>query len=67
MPLVCRNRVERERYFLELKRTAIDGLLVEGTGLRCPIELSCRRVRPAGIPIVYINGYYPGLKILSMS
>ncbi len=67
MPLVfaTRNSVKKERSILsELKRTAIDGLLVEGTKTALPnpnLDLYDAIARQ-GIPIVYMNGYYQGLK-----
>ena len=64
------NRVENERKILmELLTKPIDGIIVEGTKTALPnpnIDLY-RRLQEQGIPMVFINGYYPDLdRILSV-
>ncbi len=60
-----RNRVDSERRILaDLLQKPIDGMIVEGTKTALPnpnIDLYDEFAR-AGIPIVFINGYYPDLK-----
>ena len=59
------NRVENERRILkELLNKPIDGLIVEGTKTAFPnpnIDLY-NRFAELGIPVVFINGFYPDLK-----
>lgn len=60
-----RNRVDNERQILtELRAKAIDGLIVEGTKTALPnpnISLYAELER-RGIPMVFINGFYPQLR-----
>lgn len=60
-----RNRVDNERKVLkDLLQKPIDGLIVEGTKTALPnpnIELYDQFER-LGIPVVFINGFYPDLK-----
>jgi GntR family transcriptional regulator of arabinose operon len=60
-----RNRVDNERKVLmDLLNKPIDGLIVEGTKTALPnpnIDLYEQFSR-LGIPVVFINGYYPELK-----
>jgi GntR family transcriptional regulator of arabinose operon len=60
-----RNRVDNERRILtDLLQKPIDGLIVEGTKTALPnpnIDLYSRFAE-IGIPIVFINGFYPDLK-----
>lgn len=60
-----RNRVDNERKILtELLHKPIDGLIVEGTKTALPnpnIDLY-EKLNQLGIPVVFINGYYPDLK-----
>lgn len=60
-----RNRVDNERWILtELLGKPIDGMIVEGTKTALPnpnIDLY-ERIEQAGIPVVFINGFYPDLK-----
>lgn len=60
-----RNRVDNERRILtELLRKPIDGLIVEGTKTALPnpnIDLY-DAFATRGIPVVFINGFYPDLK-----
>lgn len=60
-----RNRVDNERKVLmELLQKPIDGLIVEGTKTALPnpnIDLYEQFDR-LGIPVVFINGFYPELK-----
>lgn len=60
-----RNRVDNERKILtELLQKPIDGLIVEGTKTALPnpnIDLY-DRFAELGIPVVFINGFYPDLK-----
>lgn len=66
-PLVfaTRNRVDNERRVLvELLKKPIDGLLVEGTKTALPnpnIDLY-EQLQAMGLPVVFINGFYPDLK-----
>lgn len=59
------NRVENERRILkELLSKPIDGLIVEGTKTAFPnpnIDLY-NRFSELGIPVVFINGFYPDLR-----
>ena len=59
------NRVDNERRILtELLQKPIDGLIVEGTKTALPnpnIDLYEQFVQ-RGIPVVFINGFYPDLK-----
>ena len=60
-----RNRVDNERKLLkDYLQKSVDGLIVEGTKTTLPNpNLSLyREIRELGIPIVFINGYYPELK-----
>lgn len=60
-----RNRVDTERRVLtELLKKPIDGLIVEGTKTALPnpnIDLY-EEFQRRGIPVVFINGFYPDLK-----
>ncbi|HWP52323.1 MAG TPA: GntR family transcriptional regulator [Clostridia bacterium] len=60
-----RNRVDNERRILtELLGKPIDGMIVEGTKTALPnpnIDLY-EKIEQAGIPVVFINGFYPDLK-----
>ena len=60
-----RNRVDNERRILsDLLEKPIDGMIVEGTKTAFPnpnIDLY-ERFSERGIPVVFINGYYPDLK-----
>lgn len=60
-----RNRVDNERRILtELLQKPIDGMIVEGTKTALPnpnIDLY-ERFAEMGIPVVFINGFYPNLK-----
>ncbi len=60
-----RNRVDNERRILtEFLSKPIDGLIVEGTKTAMPnpnIDLYVH-LKEIGIPVVFINGYYPELK-----
>ncbi len=60
-----RNRVDNERRVLtELLQKPIDGLIVEGTKTALPnpnIDLY-EQFEQQGIPVVFINGFYPDLK-----
>lgn len=60
-----RNRVDNERRILtELLGKPIDGMIVEGTKTALPnpnIDLY-EKIEAAGIPVVFINGFYPDLK-----
>ena len=60
-----RNRVDNERRILaELLTKPIDGLIVEGTKTALPnpnIDLY-NQFASQGIPVVFINGFYPDLK-----
>lgn len=60
-----RNRVDNERKVLtELLHKPIDGLIVEGTKTALPnpnIDLY-EQFGNQGIPVVFINGFYPDLK-----
>ena len=60
-----RNRVDNERKILtELLQKPIDGLIVEGTKTALPnpnIDLY-DQFAELGIPVVFINGFYPDLK-----
>jgi len=59
------NRVENERrVLLDLMEKPIDGLIVEGTKTAMPspnIDLYDAFERK-GIPVVFVNGFYPNLK-----
>lgn len=59
------NRVDQERAILEgLLSNPVDGIIIEGTKTALPnpnIDLF-RRLEAAGIPMVFINGYYPDFK-----
>ena len=59
------NRVDLERNcLLELMNKPIDGILVEGTKTALPnpnLDLY-EKISHQGIPVVFINGFYPGLK-----
>ena len=59
------NRVDNERRILtELLQKSVDGLIVEGTKTALPnpnIDLY-DRFAALGIPVVFINGFYPDLK-----
>ena len=59
------NRVESERKILtELLEKPIDGIIVEGTKTALPnpnIDLY-EKLQSQGIPLVFINGYYPELQ-----
>jgi len=59
------NRVENERKILtELLTKPIDGIIVEGTKTALPnpnIDLYLQ-LQNQGIPLVFINGYYPDLE-----
>lgn len=61
-----RNRVDNERRILkELLHKPIDGLIVEGTKTAFPnpnIDLY-DEFSALGIPVVFINGFYPELKL----
>lgn len=63
--LATHNRVESERTILsELLQGRIDGIIIEGTKTALPnpnIDLF-QRLRSKGIPMVFINGYYPDFK-----
>jgi GntR family transcriptional regulator of arabinose operon len=56
------NRVDNERAILEkLVEQPLDGVIVEGTKTALPnpnIELY-RRLESMGVPIVFLNGFYP--------
>ncbi len=60
-----KNRVDNERKILsDLLGKPIDGLIVEGTKTALPnpnIDLY-EKFAEQGIPVVFINGYYPDLK-----
>lgn len=60
-----RNRVDNERRVLQdLLRKPIDGLIVEGTKTALPnpnIDLY-EEFQRKGMPVVFINGFYPDLK-----
>ncbi len=60
-----RNRVDNERkVLLDLLNKPIDGLIVEGTKTALPnpnIDLY-EQFGKLGIPVVFINGFYPELK-----
>lgn len=60
-----RNRVENERRVLsDLLNKPIDGMIVEGTKTALPnpnIDLY-ERFKLMGIPVVFINGFYPDLQ-----
>lgn len=60
-----RNRVDNERDILNmLLAKPIDGMIIEGTKTALPnpnIDLYLS-IKKAGIPIVFINGYYPDFK-----
>lgn len=60
-----RNRVDNERKVLtELLGKPIDGIIVEGTKTALPnpnIDLY-EQFRNLGIPVVFINGFYPDLR-----
>lgn len=60
-----RNRVDNERKILtEFLQKPIDGMIVEGTKTALPnpnIDLYTR-FKELGIPVVFINGFYPDLK-----
>lgn len=64
MVAATHNRVDDERRVLsELMQKPIDGLLVEGTKTALPnpnLDLY-RRLYDAGLPVVFLNGYYPDL------
>ena len=59
------NRVDNERAILEtLLANPVDGIIVEGTKTALPnpnIDLY-RQLAAAGVPMVFINGYYPDFK-----
>ncbi len=59
------NRVDNERAILtNLVSRPLDGVIVEGTKTALPnpnIELY-RRLERLGVPLVFINGYYPAYK-----
>ncbi len=59
------NRVDNERRILmDLIRKPIDGMIVEGTKTALPnpnIDLYIH-LKEVGIPVVFINGFYPELK-----
>ena len=65
MLFATRNRVDNERKVLtELLDKPIDGLIIEGTKTALPnpnIDLF-ERFSQLGIPVVFINGFYPDLK-----
>lgn len=65
MLAATRNRVDNERRILtELLGKPIDGMIVEGTKTALPnpnIDLY-EKIEQAGIPVVFINGFYPDLK-----
>jgi len=60
-----RNRVDNERKILtDFMQKPIDGMIVEGTKTALPnpnIDLYIQ-LKEIGIPVVFINGYYPELK-----
>ncbi len=62
MLAATRNRVDNERRILtDLLQKPIDGMIIEGTKTALPnpnIDLYAKFAE-AGIPIVFINGYYP--------
>ena len=64
-----RNRVDNERRILEdLLHKPIDGLIVEGTKTAFPnpnIDLYDKFIG-LGIPVVFINGFYPELKLRNL-
>ncbi|HWQ79451.1 MAG TPA: GntR family transcriptional regulator [Anaerovoracaceae bacterium] len=66
-PMLCatHNRVDNERRLLtDFLQKPIDGLIVEGTKTALPnpnLDLYIR-FHETGIPVVFINGYYPELK-----
>lgn len=64
MLAATRNRVDKERQILtEFLQKPIDGLIVEGTKTALPnpnVDLYARFAQE-GIPVVFINGYYPDL------
>lgn len=66
-PMLCatRNRVDNERRILtDFLNKPIDGLIVEGTKTALPnpnIDLYVH-LKEIGIPVVFINGFYPELK-----
>ncbi|MEL7654939.1 MAG: GntR family transcriptional regulator [Bacillota bacterium] len=66
-PMLCatQNRVDNERRILmDFLQKPIDGLIVEGTKTALPnpnIDLYIR-FKEVGIPVVFINGFYPELK-----
>jgi GntR family transcriptional regulator of arabinose operon len=64
MLAATRNRVDNERRILtDFLQKPIDGLIVEGTKTALPnpnIDLYAKFAE-AGIPVVFINGYYPEL------
>lgn len=59
------NRVDTERrVLLELMEKPIDGLIVEGTKTAIPnpnIDLY-EQLERSGLPVVFVNGYYPDLR-----
>ncbi len=59
------NRVDNERrILLDFMQKPIDGMIVEGTKTALPnpnIDLYIH-LKEVGIPVVFINGYYPELK-----
>lgn len=65
MLTATRNRVDNERKILnDLLQKPIDGLIVEGTKTALPnpnIDLYSH-LKEIGIPVVFINGFYPELK-----
>ena len=65
MLCATRNRVDNERKILmDFLQKPIDGLIVEGTKTALPnpnIDLYIH-LKEIGIPVVFINGYYPDLK-----
>lgn len=59
------NAVEKERFILKniLEKNMVDGLIAETTksGLPNPNLDIYRKIMSKGIPVLFINSYYPGL------
>ena len=65
------NAVEKERFVLKniLEKNMVDGLIAETTksGLPNPNLDIYRKIMNKGIPVLFINSYYPGLDIPHVS
>lgn len=61
------NAVEKERFILKniLEKNMVDGLIAETTksGLPNPNLDIYKKIMSKGIPVIFINSYYPGLDI----